>query len=325
MSPQTERRQLGKTDIYVSPVALGCWPIAGMTSLHVNDVDSLATLQAAIDSGVNFFDAAYCYGAAGESERLIAAQLSDVRDQVVIATKTGLHWRDDGKRVIDGRPETIRAEVEESLRRLATDQVDLLYLHTPDPTVPIAESAGELKRILDEGLTRSVGASNCDIQQLDAFHDVCPISAVQSPYNMLQRQLEADVLPWCETNGASAMIYWPLMKGLLAGRLARDTVFEAGDGRAKYPMFQGEEWRKNQDFVGQLREITGNSNCTVAQLVVYWTIHQPSITSALCGAKRDYQIRETAGAMSLQLDDATLQLVDEAIEKRGAPVTGKAV
>jgi aryl-alcohol dehydrogenase-like predicted oxidoreductase len=296
-----------------------------MTSLHVNDADSRATLQAAVDSGVNFFDTAFCYGAHGESERLIGSQLAGVRDQLVIATKTGIHWRADGQRVVDGRPATLRAELEESLRRLQTDSVELLYLHAPDPAIPLADSAGELRRLLEEGKTRAVGASNCDVQQLDVFQAVCPISAVQSPYNMLQRQLEDEVLPWCEQHGASAMIYWPLMKGLLAGRLPRDTVFEPGDGRAKYPMFQGEEWSKNQDFVDDLRGIGQEIGCSVAQLVVSWTIHQPAVTAALCGAKRDYQIRETAASMDLRLGKSTLDAIDAALLRRGQPAAGRAV
>ena len=317
-------RQLGKTDIQITPVAMGCWPIAGMTSLNVNDIDSRNTLRAAVDSGINFFDTAYGYGRDGESEKLIATELADCRDKIVIATKGGMHWDDSG-RCFDACDQRLKAQCNESLRRLNTDHVDLLYLHAPDANVPVADSAGTLKDLLDAGKTRSVGVSNFNVDQLNEFHAVCPISAVQPPYNMLQRDIESDVIPWCIQHDVACIIYWPLMKGLLAGRLGRDHVFGEGDGRPKYPMFQGEQWTKNQDFVDDLRVIATDIGKTVAQLVVAWTVAQPGITAALCGAKRDYQIQETAGAMGWEMDEATRQRVADALKRRGQPETKPAV
>ncbi|QDV56384.1 aldo/keto reductase [Rosistilla oblonga] len=318
----TELRPLGQTDIRVSPVAMGCWPIAGMTSLEVNDPDSLATLDAAFDAGINFFDTAYCYGANGESERLIGRGLGNRRDQIVIATKGGIAWDADGQRVQDASPATLRRQCDESLQRLGTDRVELLYLHGPDPDVPVAESAGELKRLMDAGKTRSVGVSNFNVEQLEEFHAVCPLSAVQPHFNMLQQEITHDILPWCEANGASAIIYWPLMKGLLAGKLSRDHQFAPGDGRAKYPMFQGEEWQKNQDFVDALRQLAIEIGRTVSDVVINWTIHHPGITAALCGAKRPYQITETAAALSWRLSADQRARIDQAIADRG-PAAGR--
>ncbi len=325
MSTIAPRRRLGRTDIEVSAVALGCWPIAGMTSLGVNDADSLATLQSAVDNGINFYDTAYCYGANGESERLIARALGHRRSEVVIATKGGIHWDAARGRVIDGRRETLRRQCEESLRRLNTDRVDLLYLHAPDPKTSVAESAAALKELIEEGKTRSVGVSNFSVEQLEEFHAVCPIAAHQPPYSMLQRQIEQDTLPWCRERNVAVVIYWPLMKGLLAGHLRRDHVFQPGDGRAKYPMFQGTEWQKNQDFLDALRDIAADIGKTVAQVVVNWTIHQPGITAALCGAKRAYQIEETAGAMNWKLTDDQMRRIDNALAARGMPVVKPAV
>jgi aryl-alcohol dehydrogenase-like predicted oxidoreductase len=321
----SELRPLGRSDIRVSPVALGCWPISGMTSLDVNEADSLATLLAALDAGINFLDTAYAYGAAGESERLIARALGRRRDQVVIATKGGIEWDAAGQRVIDGRPNTLRRQCEESLRRLATDHVELLYLHAPDPNTPLADSAGELGRLQAEGKTRLVGVSNFSLAQLQEFHAVCPLAAFQPPYNMLQRDIECDTLPWCREHGISVCIYWPLMKGLLAGTLPRGHVFQPGDGRAKYPMFQGDEWRKNQDFLDELLLLAAEIGKTVAQIVVNWTIQQPGITAALCGAKRPEQIAETAGAMGWQLSGEQLARIDAALSGRGKAVTKAAV
>jgi aryl-alcohol dehydrogenase-like predicted oxidoreductase len=324
-SMNTEYRLLADTGIETSPVAMGCWPISGMTSLDVNDADSTATLQAALDHGINFFDTAYNYGPNGESERLIARALGHRRDEVVIATKGGLHWDSRRQRAFDARPETLRRECDESLRRLQTDHVELLYLHAPDPATPLVESAGALRELMIAGKTRAVGVSNFSVSQLAEFQAVCPIAAFQPTYNMLQRQIERDTLPWCREHGVAVVVYWPLLKGLLAGKLRRDHVFLPGDGRAKYPMFQGDEWQKNQDFLDRLREIARDAGRTVAQVVVNWTIHQPGVTAALCGAKRPQQIAETAGAMGWRLDQAQLRQIDEALRARGEPVSQPAV
>ena len=191
--------------------------------------------------------------------------------------------------------------------------------------MPIAESAGALKELLDEGKTRAVGVSNFHVAQLQKFSAVCPLSAVQPPYNMLQRQIEEDVLPWCRQRNIAVIVYWPLMKGLLAGRLARDHVFQPEDVRAKYPMFQGQEWQKNQNLVDRLREVAREAGKTLAQMVVNWTIHQPGITVALCGAKRPWQIEETAGAMGWRLTLEQLARIDAALAERGEPVVRSAV
>lgn len=321
----TELRRLGTTEIEITSVAMGCWPISGMTSLDVNEADSLKTLRAAIDAGINFFDTAYCYGRDGESERLIAQVIPADRESMVIATKGGIHWDDAGNRQFDASPERLRQQCDESLQRLGTDYVDLLYLHAPDPNVPLTESAGALQSLLDAGKTRSVGVSNLNLAQIETFHTFCPIAAIQPPYNMLQREIEEDIVPWCLQHGVSIIVYWPLMKGLLAGKLARDHQFLEGDGRAKYPMFQGEEWNKNQDFIDELRGIADDLGKTVAQLVVNWTVHQIGITAALCGAKRAYQIEETAGAIGWSLDEPTLQRIQQALDRRGQPVSKPAV
>ena len=291
-----------------------------MSSLDVNEADSLATIHAALEVGINFLDTAYGYGAEGESERLIARAIAGRRESVVIATKCGIHWAADRSRVIDGSPARIRRECEESLRRLGTDRVELFYLHAPDPNTPLAESAGELRRLWEEGKTRCVGVSNFSLEQVREFYAVCPVTAVQPPYNMLQRDIERDLIPWCREQGVAICAYWPLLKGLLAGKLPRDYVFRPGDGRAKYPMFQGPEWQKNQNFLDELRTIAAEAGKTVAQLVVNWTIHQPGITSALCGAKRPAQIVETTEALGWRLSPDQAARIDQAITRRGTPL-----
>jgi len=296
-----------------------------MTSLDVTRAQSLATLRAAFDAGVNFFDTAFAYGVNGESERLIAEALGGRRSEIVLATKGGISWDASLNRHLDGRPESLQRQCEASLQRLNTDHVELYYLHAPDPDTPIEDSAGAVAQLIQEGKALFAGASNCTLKQLRRFHSVCPLAAVQPPYNMLLRDIEAEIAPWCVKNGVAIACYWPLMKGLLAGKLPRDHQFHPGDGRAKYPMFQGSEWEKNQDLLDELRAIAGDVGKPVSQLVINWTINQPGITSAICGAKRPEQIEETAGAMHWRLDAATAQRIDAALQKRGHAETRWAV
>ncbi len=317
MPPSSNLRPLGKTDIRISPVAFGAWPIAGVSSLDVNDADSLATIRAALDARVNFLDAAYCYGKRGESERLIGEAIRGVRDQVVIATKGGVHYDAAGQQAQDATPETLRRECDESLARLGVDHVELYYLHAPDKNVPIAESAGAIRRMIETGKTRTAGASNCSLAELEEFHAVCPLAAVQLPFNMLQRDIQQHTVPWCLERGISVTAYWPLMKGLLAGRLTDENPLDPRDARRKYPMYQGAEWEKNQAFVDGLRKIADDAGRTIAQVVVNWTIHQPGITAALCGARRPWQIEETAAAMGWRLAPDHVAAIDAALAARG--------
>ncbi|MCE5302997.1 MAG: aldo/keto reductase [Planctomycetaceae bacterium] len=312
-------RPLGSTNLVVSEIAMGCWPIAGMSSPNVHDDESIAAIEACFDLGVNHLDTAYMYGHNGESERLIARAVGRRRDQMVIATKCGLHCGPASYQIHDARPDTLRRECEESLRRLKTDRVELLYLHAPDPNVPVAESAGALRRLLEEGKTLAVGASNVNLAQLEEFSRECPLTAYQPAYNMLMRQIEQDTLPWCREHDVAVLVYWPLMKGLLAGKIRRDQVFGPDDSRHKYPMFQGEERRKNHDLVDRLQSLAQSAGHTVTQLVLNWTIHQSGITAALCGAKRPEQIRESAGASGWSLDSEQLAQIAESLQQRGEP------
>ncbi len=315
-------RTLGRTSLSITPLGMGCWPITGITSIDINEVDSLATIRAAFDAGITFFDTAYCYGYEGESEQMVARVLRQDREKIVLASKGGIHWV-ARKQVRCGRPETLRLECDESLRRLQTDRIDLYYLHAPDPSVPIEESAGAIGELIQQGKVLSAGLSNANVETLDRFHRACPLTAFQPHFNMLQREIEDGPLPWCVEHGVAVVVYWPLMKGLLAGHLPREHVFGVKDGRNKYPMFSGDEWQKNQDFLDVLRAIAIEIGRPVSQIVLNWTIRRPGITAALCGAKRPYQIRENAESLSWSLTSDQIVRINKAITERG-PIVSKA-
>jgi aryl-alcohol dehydrogenase-like predicted oxidoreductase len=310
------RRQLGHSDLWVSPVALGCWPMAGITSLVGSDEELIATILAALDAGINFFDTAYSYGYTGESDRLLRRALEGRREQAVLATKVGMHWTADRQRAFDTRPETLLAHAAEELQRLGVDYVDVLYLHTPTPEVPIEESAGAIAEAVRRGWARYAAVSNVDAEQAQRFISVCPVVAIQPHFNMLQQAAVEQLRPLCQQHQIALVCYWVLMKGLLAGHLTREHQFDPRDRRLTYDIFQGQEWQRNQDFLDDLRTLAAQEDCTVAQLVVAWSLAQPGITVALCGAKRPDQILDNAQAMGLCLSPETLAALDTAIARR---------
>jgi len=317
------RRCVGVTDIEIGPFGLGCWPLAGMTREGITPAAAVATVRAAIDAGIDHLDTAYCYGENGESERAIAAALTArERDGVVIATKCGIHWEPGRRQRVDGRPERLRQELEESLRRLGTDHVDLLYLHAPDPALPIESSAAELERLLAAGKTRAVGVSNASLDQLVRFSAACPLAACQMHYNMLQRDIEAEILPWCRSRGVSMFVYWPLMKGLLAGDMPRSRTFPVTDSRHKYPMFTGDEFQRNCDFVDELRPIATRLDRPLADLVLAWTAEQRGVTCVLFGATTPLQAAANARAGGCFLDEEARAGIAAAIGRRG-PAAGR--
>lgn len=319
-------RPVGSSGIAVGPLGLGCWPLAGMTRSGITPAAAVATVAAALDAGIVHLDTAYCYGEAGESERAIAQALAGHRRaSAVIASKCGIHWEPGRKQCVDGRPERIRAEVDETLTRLDTDHVDLLYLHAPDPSIPIEDSAGTLAELLAAGKTRSVGVSNVSLAQLERFAAACPLSACQMHYNMLQREIEAEILPWCRDRGVAMFVYWPLMKGLLAGGMTRDLVFPTTDSRHKYPMFNGQEFQRNLDFVEALRPVANRLRCELPDLVLAWTAEQPGITCVLFGATSPEQVHTNARALCCELDDEARRTISAAIRARGPVANRRAV
>ena len=315
-------RPLGNTGLAVGPFGLGCWPLAGMTREGITRETAEATVAAALECGIRHLDTAYCYGAEGESERAIAAAVGTARAEVFIAGKCGIHWAPGRTQVVDGSPERLRREVGESLERLRTDHLDLLYLHAPDPRVPIEESIGALARLHAEGLTRSIGVSNVGLEQLRRAAGAGPVAAVQLPYNMLQREIEAEIVPWCLSEGVAVIAYWPLMKGLLAGSMDRERTFPASDSRHKYPMFNGAEFQRNLDFVDVIRGEATRLGRPIADVVLAWTAEQPGITSVLFGATAPEQVRVNASALTCTLDDTARAAIRAGIVARG-PVAGR--
>ncbi len=254
--------------------------MAGVSSLGVNDSDSLATIHAAIDSGINFFDTAYSYGFDGQSDRYLSQVLADRRDEMILASKVGSHYTPDRRRVVDGRPQTLIEHAQRSLVRLGVEHIDVMYLHEVDPVVPVAESAGGIARILSKGWARYAGVSNVNAAQLREFHAICPVQVVQPAFNMLQMDSVAAIRDVCQSENIAIACYWVLMKGVLAGKMARDHQLDPADRRRTYAVYQGQAWQRAQDLLDRLRPLSTELGCSVAQLVVAWTLQQPQLTVA---------------------------------------------
>lgn len=289
-----------------------------MTRAGVSRQAAIETVAAAIDHGITHLDTAYCYGEHGESEKAIAQAIKGRQNEVTIASKCGIHWQAGKKQAIDGRPDTIIREVKESLARLQLDRLDLLYLHTPDSNIPIQESAGALRRLLDEGTVRAVGLSNGNAEECRLFSEICPLTACQRHFNMLQQEIRSVLLPYCQSKQIAMVTYWPLMKGLLTGKMKRNQVFSKTDSRHKYPMFRGEEFQKNLDFVKTIQSLATQLNMSLVSLVLAWTMAQKGITTVLFGATSAKQVAANAQALTCHLNDNIIVAINEAIQQRGS-------
>jgi aryl-alcohol dehydrogenase-like predicted oxidoreductase len=306
----SSRIQLGSSDLIVSRVGLGCWPMAGITSVGVSDQDSIATVHAALDNGINFFDTAYAYGYDGRSDHVLRAAFGKKRADVIVAHKVGTHWNSDKQRCIDGSPSRLIDQAQQCLTRLGTDYVDVMYLHTPDPEIAIEESAGAIAEICRRGWARYAAVSNVDADQAQRFHAVCPVVAIQPYFNMFQQDAVQSLIGFATASNAAIVCYWVLMKGLLSGKLHRDHVFDPSDRRLTYPIFQGAAWQRAQDLLDQLRTLSRELDCTVSQLVIAWSLASPGVGVALLGAKRPSQIEESAQAMHLQLKPDVIKKIN---------------
>lgn len=289
-------------DLDCSKLVLGLWPIAGITTLGVTSDDARATIAAAIDAGITKFDTAFSYGYDGESDRFLNEFLQTDRDRFQVLGKVGQRYGPDQKRVVDASPRQLTEDAELHLQRLGIETIDTLFLHSPDPEVPLEQSADAMLKIKSRGLCREIGICNMTPEQLQVFGAVCPLGAIQCPLNLIQTEPLSTLIEPCRTEGTNVYVFWSLMKGLLAGKIGRDHRFAIGDSRPGYPIFQGELRRSIHDALDRLSVLGQSLGKTVSQLSIGWVISQPGVTAALIGAHRPEQISETAKTTFLTPD-----------------------
>ncbi|MDB5871407.1 MAG: Aldo/keto reductase protein [Ramlibacter sp.] len=292
----------------VSRVGLGTWAIGGSMWGGADDAQSIATIRAAIDSGINLIDTAPAYGF-GHSEEVVGKALEGLRDKAVIATKAGLDWP-DGKVLRNATAARISTEVEDSLRRLRTDRIDLYQVHWPDPLVPHDETAMELEKLRREGKILAIGVSNYSPTQMESFRRKARLATVQPPYNLFERSIEQDVLPYAKQHGLVVLAYGALCRGLLSGRMHADTAFPIGDLRKSDPKFKQPRFRQYLAAVDALQRLARERHGKpVLALAIRWILDRGP-TVALWGARRPDQLAGVDEAFGWKLSDGDLRDID---------------
>lgn len=311
-----EKRKLGKQGPELTTVGFGAWAAGGPWHFGwgpQDDSESIAAIHRAIELGVNWIDTAAVYGW-GHSEEVVGKALEGIsRDEVYVATKCGRVKGDGDVPEGDLRPESIRRQLEASLRNLRMDTVDLYQIHWPDTTTgtPIEESWAAMARLQDEGKVRWIGVSNFDVSLMERCEAIRHVDSLQPPYSLLRREIEAEILPWCLHNGTGVVCYSPMQAGILSGSFSLDRV-APDDWRRRNPIYQEPALSRNLAFVERLRPIAARYGKTVGQLAVAWVLANPAVTSAIVGARRPAQVEQNVGAMGWTLSDDILKEIDEA-------------
>lgn len=289
-----DRVVLGDSDLSVSPIAVGTWQLSPRFWGPQSKDDAMAAMKFAFDRGINFFDTAEAYGD-GYAETVLGEVVRDLpRDELVLATKVFNHFNPDGSRYPDLSPEHITARCDVSLDRMGVETIDLYLLHMYDPLTPLADIAGTLERLRDQGKIRCYGLSNHTVEQCRAQRRFGRYDVVQPPYSLIDPAGENDLLPWCQSENVGVMIYSPMHKGLLSGKYTGGEAFD--DFRMNHPDFQGDRFRELCAKVKSLKPIAERNELTIYQLVLSATLMHPAIHVAISGIKTPDQIAEAVGA-----------------------------
>jgi aryl-alcohol dehydrogenase-like predicted oxidoreductase len=299
-----------KTELRISRIGLGTWAIGGWMWGGADDDNAVATIHRALEAGITLIDTAPAYGQ-GHSEEVVGRALEGKRDGVVIATKVGLEWDQHGDPHRNASAVRIRAEVEDSLRRLRTDRIDIYQAHWPDPETPMDETANAMRALYEAGKIRAVGVSNFSPSQMDEFAKFAPLHTVQPPYNLFERGIERDVLPYARERNLTALTYGALCRGLLSGKISEHPNFSGDDLRRVDPKFQQPRLGQYLRAVGRLDELARvRFGKGVIQLALRWVLDQPGVGAALWGARRPDQLDALPGALDFTLDEAAKAEID---------------
>lgn len=330
-------RPLGQSGIEASVVAIGTWVMGGWMWGGADEQESIDAVHAAIDSGINLIDTAPIYGF-GHSELVVGKAIRDRRDKVVLATKCSMVINAPGGRSVGrstaagpsefghleikiwNNPESIKKEVELSLKRLQTDYIDLYQTHWQEQETPIEDTMGALAELKQEGKIRAIGVCNATPEEMDRYRSVAPLDSDQEQYSMIHRKMEGgsfqgddglpDQLAYCKDNGVAVLAYSPLVLGLLTGKVGPERVFPESDLRSKQKRFSRANRQKIADLLGKFQPVADKHSCSMAQLVIAWTVAQSGLTHALVGARTAEQARDNAGAGRITLDSEDLALMN---------------
>ena len=305
-----DKRKIGREGLEVSALGLGCM---GMSAFYgtTDDEESLATIHRALELGVTLLDTADVYGPF-TNERLVGKAIAGRRDEVVLATKFGNESAEDGTRLgINGRPDYVRRACDASLKRLGVDYIDLYYQHRVDPDVPVEETWGAMKELVEAGKVRYLGISEAAPQTIRRAHAVHPVTALETEYSLWSRDPETEILPTLRELGIGFVPYSPLGRGFLTGQIQSPDDFADDDFRRTSPRFQGENFDKNLELVEQVQRLAEEKGVTPGQLALAWLLAQGDDIVPIPGTKRRAYLEENVGAADLELTDEDLRRIDE--------------
>jgi len=309
-----KKRKLGNSGLEVSALGLGCMGMSFAYGVIPDKKDMILLIRRAVESGINFFDTAQIYGPF-TNEELVGEALAPFRNEVIIATKFGFHFEDGNSVGLDSRPEYIRQTVEDSLKRLNIETIDLLYQHRVDPNVPIEDVAGTVKDLIQEGKVKYFGLSEAGVQTIRRAHAVQAVSALQSEYSLFWREPEAEIMPALEELGIGFVPFSPLGKGFLTGKISVDTVFKENDFRNTVPRFDLENRKANQPLIDLVTDIAAQKQATPAQIALAWILAQKSWIVPIPGTTKTERLMENIGSVSVDLSSDDLQQIEEAVSK----------
>lgn len=319
-----QKRTLGNSNLEVSALGLGCMGMSFGLGQAMDKNDGIALIRAAVEKGVTFFDTAEVYGPFA-NEELVGEALAPMREQVVIATKFGFNIDADGTQhqnpPLNSRPEHIKQAVEGSLKRLKTDYIDLYYQHRVDREVPIEETAGAVKELIDAGKVRHFGLSEAGVEVIRRAHAVQPVTALQSEYSLWWREPETNIFPVLEELGIGFVPFSPLGKGFLTGKIDANTEFDKTDFRNTVPRFSEENRKSNQALVDLIGKFAAQKNATAAQIALAWVLAQRTWIAPIPGTTKLHRLEENLGAVNIQLtaeDLRELENLTKQIDVQGA-------
>ncbi|MCX8082473.1 MAG: aldo/keto reductase [bacterium] len=326
-------REIGQSKISASVVGFGAWAIGGWMWGGAEEKDAIEAIKTAVDNGINLIDTAPVYGF-GRSEEIVGRAIKGIRDKIILATKCGLvwdkengtfHFYSDGKTIRRDSgevkvfkylaPSSINKEIEESLKRLGTDCIDLYQTHWQDPTTPIEDTMNTLMKLKKEGKIRAIGVSNATTSQMDEYRRVGEIDSDQEGYSIIDRKKEIDNLPYCKKHNIAFLAYSPIARGLLTGKVTPEVVFPEGDHRRDHPLFTIENRLKIQKMLSELKPFTEKYSITFTQLAIAWVLHQDGCTHALVGARSPAQVLENVKAGDIILSREDLEKIRVIIER----------
>jgi aryl-alcohol dehydrogenase-like predicted oxidoreductase len=304
-----EQRTLGGQGLVVSALGLGCM---GMSQSYGpgDDQESVATIHRALDLGMTFLDTADVYGPY-TNERLVGRAIAGRRDEVVLATKFGNQRLDDGRRVVNGKPDYVRQACDASLERLGVDHIDLYYQHRVDRSVPVEDTWGAMAELVQAGKVRYLGISEAAPATVRRAHAVHPVSAGQYEWSLFTRDLEDEVLPALRELGIGVVAYSPLGRGFLSGRITSPDDFGEDDFRRNHPRFTGENFARNLELVDRVRELAASKGATPSQLAIAWVLAQGDDVVPIPGTKRRSYLEENLGALDVELTPEDLAAIEE--------------